>query len=136
MAKILLVEDEEQLRSMLRFVLEDAGHEVEEAGNGKEAEDSYRCRSAELLITDIIMPGEEGIETIIKFRKSHPNTKIIAMSGGGRTDAQNYLDLARRLGADHTLAKPFSNGDLLTLVNTLLQPENFASPQDESRADK
>ena len=125
MAQILLVEDEEQLRSMLRIVLEDAGHEVEEAGNGKEAEDSYRRRSAELLITDIVMPGEEGIETIIKFRNSFPDVKIIAMSGGGRTDAQNYLDLAKRLGADHTLAKPFSNGDLLTSVNLALQHEEI-----------
>ena len=71
MAKILLVEDDTQLRSMVRTVLEDAGHEVEVAGNGKEAIRSYQRRPTDLLITDIIMPEEEGLETIIKSHGSY-----------------------------------------------------------------
>ena len=121
MAHILLVEDEEQLRSMLRFVLESAGHEVEEAGNGKEAIESYRSRPADLLVTDIVMPEKEGIETIIQLRKSYPKVKVIAMSGGGRTGDLNYLELARKLGANHVLAKPFSNSEFLAAVNLVLQ---------------
>jgi CheY-like chemotaxis protein len=121
MANILLVDDEEQLRSILRIVLESAGHEVEEAGNGKEAVESYRSRPADLLVTDIIMPEKEGIETIIQLRESYPKVKIIAMSGGGRTGDQNYLKLAKKLGANHVLAKPFSNSEFLAAVNLVLQ---------------
>jgi DNA-binding response OmpR family regulator len=123
MANILLVEDEENLRSMLRIVLEDAGHEVAEAGNGKEVVEIYRRRPPDLLITDIIMPDEEGIETIIKVRKNFPHAKIIAMSGGGRTGTPNYLDLARKLGANHILAKPFSNRDFLSGIEMVLRHE-------------
>jgi DNA-binding NtrC family response regulator len=121
MAKILLVDDEEQLRSMLKIVLEDAGHEVEEAGNGKEAAEKYQRRPVELMVTDIVMPDEEGIETIIKFRKSHPNAKILAMSGGGRKGRLDYLELAQKFGAHGTLAKPFSNSEFLTKVSIVLQ---------------
>ncbi len=121
MGKILLVDDEEQLRSMLRIVLEDAGHEVVAAGNGKEAFEIFQSRPVDLMVTDLIMPGQEGIETIIQFRQRYPKVKIIAMSGGGRTGAQNYLDLARKLGANLTLSKPFSNSDFLTGVNGVLE---------------
>lgn len=113
MASILLVEDDEQLRSMLRIVLDRAGHEVQEAGNGKEALEIYSRRPTDLIVTDIVMPDKEGLETILEFRRSYPDVKIIAMSGGGRTGAQNYLELAKKLGADHILTKPFSNKEIL-----------------------
>ena len=121
MANILLVDDEEQLRSILRIVLESAGHDVEEAGNGKEAVESYRSRPADLLVTDIVMPEKEGIETIIQLRESYPEVKVIAMSGGGRTGDQNYLELAKKLGANQVLAKPFSNSEFLNAVNLVLR---------------
>jgi CheY-like chemotaxis protein len=121
MANILLVEDEEQLRSMLRIVLKSAGHAVEEAGNGREALELYSKSPADLIVTDIVMPDKEGIETIITLRESYPDVKIIAMSGGGRTGAQNYLELAKKLGANHVLAKPFSPGDFLDVVNMVLE---------------
>ena len=121
MANILLVEDEEQLRSMLRIVLENAEHEVREAGNGKEALESYGRHPVDLMVTDIVMPDKEGIETIMKVRDSYPHVKIIAMSGGGRTGAQNFLELAKKFGADYILAKPFSNKELLDGVHLLLQ---------------
>jgi YesN/AraC family two-component response regulator len=89
------------------MILEDAGHQVEEASNGNEAIGCYQSRPIDLLVTDIIMPEEEGLETIIKFHASFPGAKIIAMSGGGFGAAQNYLNTAKRFGAHHTLAKPF-----------------------------
>jgi CheY-like chemotaxis protein len=123
MAKILLVEDEEQVRVMLRTVLETAGHDVQEATNGEEAITKYHQNPADLIVTDIVMPEKEGIETIITLRKSNPELKIIAMSGGGRTSAHDYLHLAKKLGADYTLAKPFLPDQLLESVNQLLKQE-------------
>ena len=120
MANILLVEDEEQLRSMLKIVLESAGHTVQEAGDGREALDSYVRHPADLMVTDIVMPNKEGIETILEFRRNHPGLKIIAMSGGGRNSAQDYLKLAMTFGADYVLTKPFSNQAMLDVVRTLL----------------
>ena len=113
MASILLVEDDIQLRSMLKIVLDRAGHEVQEAGNGKEALELYTKSPADLIVTDLVMPDKEGLETIMEFRRSYPDVKIIAMSGGGRTGAQNYLDLAKKFGADYIVTKPFSNKEIL-----------------------
>jgi CheY-like chemotaxis protein len=121
MARILVVDDEMQLRSMLRTALESVGHQVEEAVDGKEAIESYRSHPADLLVTDIIMPGQEGIETIVQFRENYPEVKIIAMSGGGRNNGQHYLELAKRLGATLTLAKPFSIEDFLAAVQGVLE---------------
>jgi CheY-like chemotaxis protein len=121
MAKILLVDDEKQLRSMLRIALESAGHEVEEAVDGKEAIESYRNHPADLLLTDIVMPGQEGIETIMQFREKYPELKIIAMSGGGQNSGQSYLDWAKKLGANRTLAKPFSIEGFLGAVQEVLR---------------
>ena len=120
MASILLVEDDEQLRSMLRIVLDRAGHEVQEAGNGKEALEIYNRRPTDLIVTDIVMPDKEGLETILEFRRIYPDVKIIAMSGGGRTGAQNYLQLAKKLGADYILTKPFSNQEILDGIHIVV----------------
>ena len=131
MANILLVEDEEQLRSMLKIVLEGAGHTVQEAGDGKEALESYVRHPADLMVTDIVMPNKEGIETILEFRRNHPSLRIIAMSGGGRNSAQDYLKLAKSFGADYVLTKPFSNQAILDVVKTVLAspPQDSASLQ-------
>jgi DNA-binding response OmpR family regulator len=120
MASILLVEDDLQLRSMLRIVLDRAGHVVQEAGNGKEAIALYSKSPADLIVTDLVMPDKEGLETIREFRRSYPDVKIIAMSGGGRTGAENYLDLAKKLGADYTLTKPFSNKEILDGIHIVV----------------
>ena len=121
MAKILLVDDEEELRTMLKIVLESAGHEVEVAGNGQEAVENYSRHPADLVVTDIVMPEKEGIETIVQLRKRYPNVKIIAMSGGGgRPGAQNYLEMAKKLGANHALPKPFSKSVFLDAVKLVL----------------
>jgi CheY-like chemotaxis protein len=115
LTKILLVEDEEAVRSLLKAVLEDEGYQIREASNGKEALQSYASSPADLILTDIVMPDTEGIEMIMRLRKSDPKVKIVAMSGG------DYLTLAKRLGADHILAKPFSNQALLDTVKIMLQ---------------
>ncbi|MDQ6787931.1 MAG: response regulator [Acidobacteriota bacterium] len=121
MVNILLVEDEEQLRSMLKEVLQGAGHEVREAENGKVAMNLFARQPADLVITDLIMPEKEGLEIIRELKRSNLNVKIIAISGGGRNDAQDYLELARRFGADHILAKPFSNREILDVVDKLVE---------------
>lgn len=113
--KILLVEDEDDVRSMLKALLEDEGYRVREASNGREALQSYACSSADLILTDIVMPDIEGIEMIMKIRKTDPKVKIVAMSGG------DYLTIAKKLGADHVLAKPFSHQTLLDALNAMLR---------------
>ena len=120
MPNILLVDDDEQLRTMLKIVLTRAGHAVKEARNGNEALQIHASNPAELMITDLIMPDREGLDTIREVRRLNPRIKIIAMSGGGRNTAGDYLLLAKRLGADYTLAKPFSNHEILSIVDALI----------------
>jgi CheY-like chemotaxis protein len=119
-ANILLVDDEDQLRSMVRLVLEDAGHQIQEARDGKEALESFRKRRPDLVVTDLVMPNKEGIETIIELRRSCRDIKIVAMSGGGRNTADDYLIMAKRCGACVTLTKPFGNQEMIDAVNTAL----------------
>jgi len=120
MARILIVDDEEVIRNLLRHVLEREGYEVIEAGNGKIALQVFRQQPADLIITDIVMPEKEGLETITELRKTYPDVKIIGMSGGGRIDSKDYLMIAQRLGANRTLAKPFEWNDMLSAIKELL----------------
>lgn len=120
MPNILLVDDDEQLRAMLKIVLTRAGHEVREARDGNEALKIQSRHPADLMITDLIMPDREGLDTIREVRRNNAGIKIIAMSGGGRVNAQDYLVLAKKLGADYSLAKPFSNQELLRVVQLVL----------------
>ncbi len=108
MARILLVDDDELLRNVLALTLRKMGHVVIEARNGREALELSADGLPDLLITDLIMPEKEGLETITTIRQIHPTVKVIAMSGGGRGDATDYLNVARLLGADRTLQKPFT----------------------------
>ena len=112
MAKILLVEDEDALRILLQEILAMENHQVTAASNGSEALFLAKRESFDLIITDLIMPEKDGIETIMDFRCLLPHAKIIAMSGGGFGVGRNYLPLAQKLGAQKTLMKPF---DLQTL---------------------
>lgn len=120
MATILLIDDDDLLRPMLRAALELSGHTVTEARNGREGVALYQANPPGLVITDLIMPDQEGIETIRLLTKEYPAVKIIAMSGGGRLAPTGYLTMARRLGAKATLAKPFSVEELsLTVADVL-----------------
>ncbi len=116
MARILIIDDEDELRSMLRRMLEQVGHEVTEAVNGTEGIQSYEQDRPDLIITDIIMPEKEGVETIIALRRADPDLPIIAISGGGRLEATDFLTMAKKLGARHTLSKPFRRDQLLEAV--------------------
>jgi DNA-binding NtrC family response regulator len=121
MPRLLLVDDDEMVRNTLRTALRRAGHEVAVARNGREAlrrverDDAY-----DLVITDILMPEMEGIETILALKRLDPGSKVIAISGGGRTGNVEFLKMAQRLGAVATLCKPFGVGQLLTSIDEAL----------------
>jgi len=121
MAHLLVVDDDALLREVLRFGLERVGHQVSEAVDGRSALALHQANPADLVITDIIMAGMEGLETIIELRKHFPTTKIIAISGGGMGKAGDYLALASKFGAHRTVAKPFSMIKLAGLVSELLE---------------
>jgi DNA-binding response OmpR family regulator len=120
MARILVIDDEVQLRAVVRRILERAGHEVVEASDGEAGLKLHREHGADLVLLDIFMPGRDGIEMIRDLRAEAPRTKIIVMSGGGRRGNLDLLDDARLLGASRALRKPFELAELLALVQELL----------------
>ncbi len=120
MPRILVIEDEIQVRRLTRRMLELEGFEVLEAGDGDTGLQVFAKNSIDLVITDIIMPGKEGIETILELKQKRPDIKIIAISGGGRIGPDGYLELARRFGASHTFSKPFDRQELVRAVKELL----------------
>jgi len=117
---ILVIDDDDQLRGMLRQTLERVGYDVADAPNGKEGIRLFRENPADLVITDIIMPEKEGMETIIDLRREFPEVKIIAMSGGGRIGPEDYLQDAKVFGAQCTLTKPLNRNELLEAVRELI----------------
>ncbi|QEX21180.1 hypothetical protein FRZ61_11020 [Hypericibacter adhaerens] len=121
MARILVIDDEETVRGLIRQILAQAGHEVEEAENGAAGLAAMRLQAAELVITDIIMPEMEGVETVLALRKEFPDTPVIAMSGGGRTANFDFLATAKKLGAARVLQKPFRPATLLEAVAACLR---------------
>ena len=127
MAHLLLIDDDELFRPMLSENLEQLGHTVTEARNGKEGLARYANAPADLVLTDLIMPEKEGIETIMELRKRWPEVKIIAMSGGGRVAASSYLNTAQKLGAGCILTKPFSNDELVAAINKMLPVKESAA---------
>ena len=120
MSHILVVEDSEDLRYIVKDILQRAGHQVSEACDGSEVSDILTGDPIDLVITDILMPEQEGISTILQIRRNNPNIKIIGMSGGGKGGAEHYLEMAREFGADATMQKPFKKAQLLQLVDELL----------------
>ena len=120
MARILVIDDDAQIQVMLRQVLERAGYEVVDAPDGKVGIELYREQKADLVITDLIMPEKEGIETIRELRGEFPDVKIIAISGGGVIGPENYLCLARGLGALRTFSKPVERKEIIETVQELL----------------
>lgn len=120
MQRVLIIDDDEQFRALLYEILDRAGFEVVEAGNGVDGLKLYRQQPADLVITDLIMPEKEGVETIMELRDEFPEARIIAISGGERIGGRDYLPIAARLGARRTLAKPFSRQEILTAVRETL----------------
>lgn len=121
MPNILIIDDDNQFRTMLRKMVERNGYEVIEASDGKEGIKLYRKNPTDLIITDLIMPDKDGIETIQELRKDFPDVKIIAISGGGRLGPHDYLHLAKMLGAQRTLTKPIELPELLRNIKELLE---------------
>ena len=114
MARILLIDDDDTVRTMLRLTLVHFGHTVIEARDGKEGLELFQDANVDLLITDIVMPEKEGLEVLMELRKKHPPVKIIAISGG------DYLHMAKLMGAAKVLAKPFSTNVLIEAIDELL----------------
>ena len=123
MERILVIDDEMQIRSMLRLMLERAGFEVLEAQDGAEGIDMYRENPTDLIITDLIMPNKDGIGMIIALKKEFPDAKIIAMSGGGLNRPEGYLMGAQKLGAARTLTKPIDREEMLRAIRDTLREE-------------
>jgi len=121
MARILVIDDETPIRSMLRDVLEQDSHEVKEACNGKEAFSIFRESEFDLIITDLVMPEKSGIDLIMELKKEFPDIKVIAISGGGGiTGRFDYLPIAKLIGAKAILNKPFHMNELReTITETL-----------------
>ncbi len=122
MAQILVVEDDPQIRTMLKRMLEEAGYQVSLAGNGRQAIEIFLLQPADLVITDILMPDKDGLETIREMREAHPKLKMIAISGGGQLPAAIFLKMAQTAGAVTTLNKPFGKRALLEAVQQALGP--------------
>ena len=133
MARILIIDDEPQIRSMLTLMLERDGYEVVEAPDGVEGIKVYRQNPADLIITDLIMPNKDGIGMIIDLKKEFPDVKIIAMSGGGLNKPDGYLKGAKKLGAACTLTKPIDREKMLQAVRDILKesssPGNQLQPE-------
>lgn len=119
--RILVVEDDASVREMVKKMLERVGYDVIEAQNGSEAIERFQKAPTDLIITDIIMPDKEGIETIMELRRDFPDVKIIAISGGGRVGPDWYLTAARKLGAAKTFCKPFDRQEMLDAVHELVR---------------
>lgn len=123
MAGILIVEDDKDLREMLKISLLKRKYTVMEASDGKEAILRFKSAVTDLVITDLIMPDEDGLKVIMKIRELKRDIKIIAISGGGKVGPGNYLNVARALGADEVLPKPFSMNEIISRIDELLNPE-------------
>jgi CheY-like chemotaxis protein len=120
---ILIVDDEEEMRDTLERVLAAAGYRVVTASNGVEVSSILAQVHVDLVMTDLLMPEKDGTEVIAELRKKHPNTPIVAMSGGGRMPRGDYLKIARMFGAHAILEKPFTNEQLLSTIELLLPPK-------------
>lgn len=118
---ILVIDDDQTIRVLLRTILEREGYRVVDALDGNKGIKRYKERPTDLVITDLIMPGKEGIETIRDLRRGFPHVKIIAVSGGGRIGPESYLKMAKGVGALRTLSKPFDRTELIKTVKEVME---------------
>lgn len=131
MPRILLVDDDTQIRNVFRQILEHAGYEVEIAQDGKAALKCFMDYPADLVITDVVMPEKDGLELVMELRRTSPATKLLVISGGGRLNPFSYLVMAKQLGADAVLAKPISSETLLQTIGTLLDTKQTPKKDSE-----
>jgi len=133
MARILIIEDNAPLRTMLKNALGTEGHLVVEATNGSEGIGLFERNEFDLVITDIIMPGRRGIETIVRLKQTRPNAKIMAISGAGGGRSEDLLKAAWNVGAHAVLTKPFTMKDLRQTIASLLPPKPDADKKDADK---
>ena len=119
-AKFLVVDDDPLVRATVAATLQRAKHAVLQAGDGEQALKVLDREPVDIVVSDILMPEIDGIGLILALRKRHPQFKIIAMSGGGRTGNTDYLRMAAELGASRILPKPFTPAQLLQAVDEVL----------------
>ena len=136
MARILVIDDNEMVRDILSDLLEAEGHEVRTATEGRAGLALLADFMADIVITDILMPGQEGIETIQELRVNNPDTKIVAISGGGTRYGLSFLDMAEKLGAHATLSKPIDAKELAALVERLLCPDRSGHGMAEAQSSR
>ena len=121
MTPILVIDDDPQINKLLQDVLEFEGYQVITAQRATEGLHHLEMTTIDLVITDVIMPDKEGLETIREMRQRYPQTKILAISGGLSKGGVDVLDIAKRLGANRVLSKPFVMQDFLQSVRMLLE---------------
>jgi DNA-binding response OmpR family regulator len=120
MSRILLVEDDHGLRGVLRIVLQQSGYDVSETDSGAGVEALVAREIPDLVITDVMMPGVDGVEVVRSLTRRFPQVPILAISGGGDSHGLHMLELVGKLGAADTLKKPFPNATLLAKVQAIL----------------
>ena len=118
--RILVIDDDEQMRVLLQQAMQWAGFGVVTAENGRQGQQLFEEQPADLIITDLIMPEQEGLETISRLKRDYAGIKIIAISGGGRIGPEAYLPAALELGADQVFSKPFDVQEIVASVKELL----------------
>ena len=121
MASVLIIDDDDMVRTMLLRTVTRGGHEAFGARDGVEGIARFREHPADLVITDIFMPNQEGLATIMELRRSTPDLKIIAISGGGARASLDVLPVAEALGAQKTLRKPFTPAEVMEAINEVLE---------------
>lgn len=137
--KILVVDDDDQVRELLCMWLEQEGYEVLDADNGRKAVNIQKISPSDLLICDLIMPEQEGIETISQFREEFPEVGIIAISGGGKIGPESYLSIAGHLGAWKVFSKPIDMAELIAIIREWgrqMRPAKMSEQVDSLKLDK
>lgn len=125
MSRVLVIDDDAQMRDMLKQTLERAGHEVVDAADGEKGMELYRTNPTDVVVTDLIMPHKDGMETIIELKREFPTVNIIAISGGSRAiDPRDYLFYTAQLGVRHTFTKPFDAQDIIDAIDTLVSADS------------
>jgi DNA-binding NtrC family response regulator len=122
MARILVIDDQESIRRIVRRALEQDGHQVTDASDGEMGMQVLARHGADVVITDIFMPGQDGILTLRQVRKQFPGLKVIVISGGDSTGMMDLRKDAELLGAVKSLQKPFTSRELVELVRSVLGP--------------
>jgi len=128
MARILIIDDDVTLRQALTKHLERAGHDVRQAADGDAGIRAYERHAADLVIVDIFMPKQGGLQTIGRLRRERPDVKILAMSGTKNAGALDVAGHATSLGADRFITKPFEAAELLEVIRTMLKQRTAPSP--------